>query len=104
MFSYEYIHSSYSDMIGDISAQLGVKLKDNWLFFPEDIASGYYRVLQLSNGLDVNIINCRINKDWLLRRKSDDTEYYTLRFDELTVEKNITIGIDTDVMQKQKET
>ncbi|TWI79433.1 AraC-like DNA-binding protein [Lacibacter cauensis] len=104
MFSFEYIHTSYSDMINDLAVQLGVKTKDNWLFFPEDVASGYYRVLQLSNGLDVNIINCRINKDWLLRRKSDDTEYYTLRFDELTLEKNIKIGIDADVVEKQKET
>ena len=104
MFSFEYIHSSYSDMIKDLAAQLQVKLKDNWLFFPEEIASGYYRVLQLSNGLDVNIVNCRINTDWLLRRKGDTEEYYTLRFDELTVEKEISIGIDTDVLEKKKET
>ncbi len=104
MFSFEYTHSSYSDMIRDLAVQLQVKLKDNWLFFPEEIASGYYRVLQLSNGLDVNIINCRINKDWYLRRKADTEEYYTLRFDELTVEKEISIGIDTDVVEKKKET
>ena len=104
MFSFEYIHSSYSDMIKDLGAQLQVKLKDDWLFFPEEIASGYYRVLQLSNGLDVNIVNCRINSDWLLRRKGDTEEYYTLRFDELTVEKEIRIGIDTDVVEKKKET
>lgn len=104
MFSYEYIHSSYSDMINDLSGKLGVKLKDNWLFLPEEFGSGYYRVLQLSNGLDVNIINCRINKDWLLSRKSDDKEYYTLRFDELTVEKNMRIGIDADVVEKEKTT
>ena len=47
-------------MMEDLAARLNVKPKDNWLFFPEDIASGYYRFLQLPNGLDVNIINCRI--------------------------------------------
>lgn len=104
MFSFEYTHSSYKDMISDLAARLQVKLKDNWLFFPEEIASGYYRVLQLSNGLDVNIINCRINKDWLISRKSDTEEYYTLRFDELIVEKEIRIGIDNDVVDRKKET
>lgn len=104
MFSFEYTHSSYSQMINDLARSLHVKLKDNWLFFPEEIASGYYRVLQLPNGLDVNIINCTINTDWYLRRKKDDHEYYTLRFDELTVEKQIAIGIDTDVVEKRKET
>jgi AraC-like DNA-binding protein len=104
MFSFEYTHSSYPDMIRDLAEKLQVKLKDNWLFFPEEIASGYYRVLQLPNGLDVNIINCRINKDWLTRRKSDTEEYYTLRFDELIVEKEISIGIDQDVVERKKET
>jgi AraC-like DNA-binding protein len=104
MFSFEYTHSSYKEMISDLAAKLQVKLKDNWLFFPEEIASGYYRVLQLSNGLDVNIINCRINKDWLISRKSDTEEYYTLRFDELIVEKEIRIGIDNDVVDRKKET
>lgn len=104
MFSFEYTHSSYKDMISDLAERLQVKLKDNWLFFPEEIASGYYRVLQLSNGLDVNIINCRINRDWLISRKSDTEEYYTLRFDELIVEKEIRIGIDNDVVDRKKET
>jgi AraC-like DNA-binding protein len=104
MFSFEYIHSSYGDMIKDLSERLQVKLKDNWLFFPEEIASGYYRVLQLANGLDVNIVNCHMNTDWHLHRKGDRHEYYTLRFDELTVEKEIRIGIDTDVVEKKKET
>ena len=104
MFSFEYIHSSYSQMIKELAATLHVKLKDNWLFFPEEIASGYYRVLQLPGGLDVNIVNCRMNTDWFVRRKKDELEYYTLRFDELIVEKNISIGIDTDVVKKEKET
>nr|WP_294905790.1 AraC family transcriptional regulator [uncultured Lacibacter sp.] len=104
MFSFEYTHSSYGEMINDLAERLHVKVKDNWLFFPEDIGSGYYRVLQLSNGLDVNIINCRMNRDWLLHRKDDTEEYYTLRFDELVIEKNIRIGIDTDVIERKKET
>ncbi len=104
MFSFEYIHSSYSEMIKDLAAALQVKLKDNWLFFPEEVASGYYRVLQIPGGLDVNIVNCTMHTDWFVRRKKDEQEYYTLRFDELVVEKNISIGIDTDVVKKEKET
>lgn len=104
MFSFEYIHSSYSEMIKELAAALQVKLKDNWLFFPEEIASGYYRVLQIPGGLDVNIVNCTMNTDWFVRRKKDEWEYYTLRFDELIVDKNISIGIDNDVLEKEKET
>ncbi len=104
MFSFEYIHSSYSQMIKELAAALHVKLKDNWLFFPEEIASGYYRVLEIPGGLDVNIVNCRMNTEWFVRRKKDEKEYYTLRFDELVVEKNISIGIDNDVVKKERET
>ncbi len=104
MFSFEYIHSSYSEMIKDLAAALHVKLKDNWLFFPEEIASGYYRVLQIPSGLDVNIVNCTMHTDWFVRRKKDEHEYYTLRFDELIVDKNISIGIDNHVLEKEKET
>ncbi|MBY0476102.1 MAG: AraC family transcriptional regulator [Chitinophagaceae bacterium] len=104
MFSFEYTHSSYSQMIVDLAKALQTRVKDNWLFFPEEVASGYYRVLQLPNGLDVNVIKCRINDDWFVHRKRDTSEYYTLRFDELVVEKEIAIGIDTDVVRKQHET
>ena len=104
MFSFEYIHSSYKQMIKELAAALHVKLKDNWLFFPEEIASGYYRVLQIPGGLDVNIVNCTMNTDWFVRRKKDEHEYYTLRFDELVVDNNISIGIDNDVLEKEKET
>ena len=104
MFSFEYIHSSYKQMIKELAAALHVKLKDNWLFFPEEIASGYCRVLQIPGGLDVNIVNCTMNTDWFVRRKKDEHEYYTLRFDELVVDNNISIGIDNDVLEKEKET
>jgi len=104
MFSFEYIHSSYSQMIKELAAALHVKLKDNLLFFPEEIASGFFRVLQIPGGLDVNIVNCTMNTDWFVRRKKDEHEYYTLRFDELVVDKNISIGIDNDVLEKEKET
>lgn len=104
MFSFEYTHSSYSEMIQELATALQVKLKDNWMFFPEKIASGYYRVLQLPIGLDVNIINCKINTDWFIHRHREEKEYYTLRIDELIVEKEIKVGIDGHVVEKKKET
>jgi AraC-like DNA-binding protein len=104
MFSFEYIHANYGQMFEAMSAKLKTTPKENWLFFPPDIADGYYRILQLPNGLDVNIINCKINTDWVLHRKCDEKEYYTLRFDELAVPETISIGIDGEVVEKGKET
>lgn len=104
MYSFEFIHSSYSKLIQDFAASLGVKVEDNMFFFPEEKASGYYRIFQLPNGLYVNIINCKINTDWFVRRKRVGDEYYILHFDELIVEREISIGIGEDVLEKKKET
>lgn len=101
MFSFEYTHSNYTDLLKDVADRLHVKIKDGWLFFPEDLGSGYVRVLQIANGIDVLILNCRFSKDWMLHRKAGTSEYYTLLFDELSVEKEIQVGIGGDVLDQK---
>ncbi|MFT3846949.1 MAG: AraC family transcriptional regulator [Lacibacter sp.] len=103
MFLFEYTHSNYRDLLQDAAEKLQVKIKDGWLFFPEELGSGYAHVLQIANGIDVLILNCSFYHDWMLHRKASSEEYYTLRFDELTVEKDIRVGIGTDVVEKKKE-
>ena len=104
MFTYTYTVSDYNKMLQDLSELLHVKTKENWLFFPEDIADGYYRVLKLSNGLDVNIINCTMNKDWLVHRIKEKNEYYTLRFDHITVPLDFKIGIGGEIVEHNQQT
>jgi len=43
-------------------------------------------------GIHVNIINCRMNQDWLLSRKKIREEYYILRFHELTIPDTLESG------------
>jgi AraC-like DNA-binding protein len=104
MFTYVYTISDYNKMLQDLSELLHVKTKDNWLFFPLDVAEGYYRVLKLSNGLDVNIINCKMNVDWLVHRINEKNEYYTLRFDHITVPSDLKIGIGGEVVEHNQQT
>lgn len=105
MFSFEYTHADYGRMFTAMAAKLNTTPKEGgWLFFPHEIADGYYRILELPNGLDVNIINIKINTDWVLHRKRDESEYFTLRFDELTVPDTMSVGIDGEVVEKTKET
>ncbi len=104
MFSLEYTFTNANQMLQALASKLNVTPKENWVFFPPEIADGYFRIMQLPNGLDISIVNCKANTNWLLYRKSDTKEYYTLRFDELQVPDKLSIGIDHDKVEKKKET
>ncbi len=100
MFSFEYTQSHYSNLLKDAAEKLHTKIKDGWLFVPAELGIGYVRVLEIANGIEVLILNCRFGTDWMLHRKANLSEYYTLRFDELTIEKEITIGIGNDIVSQ----
>jgi len=100
LFILEYKHDDYNLLMQDVGRQLGIKPVNNTLQFPPDIADGYYRVLNLPNGLQVNLINCTFNCGWYLHRTKSEKEYYTLRFDEFTIPNNLVVSVD---MQKQTE-
>jgi AraC-like DNA-binding protein len=103
LFVFEYRYDDYQLLIDDMARQAGVPLKDNTLVFPGHIADGYYRMVRLPNGLQVNLINCRFNCNWYLHRKRSEEEYYTLRFDEFTIPDNLVMSIDNDT-QTEKQT
>jgi AraC-like DNA-binding protein len=103
LFAFEYQHNDYKVFIEDMAGQVGVSLKDNTLVFPQHIASGYYRMITLPNGLQANLINLTLNCNWYIHRKRSDEEFYTLRFDEFTIPDNLVMSIDNDT-QTERET
>jgi AraC-like DNA-binding protein len=105
LFTFEYQHDDYSLFIREFAAALGVQLTDDdTLVMPEAMASGYYRMVTLPNGLQVNLINCTLNCNWYLHRKPAEHEYYTLRFDEFTIPGNLVMTIDDNSLtEKQTE-
>ncbi len=97
MFVFEYKYDDYKHLIASMANQLGVTLQENnTLIFPSDIADGYYQMVELPNGLQVNLINCVFNCDWYLHRKRSEVEYYTLRFDEFTIPDKLIMSIDNE--------
>ncbi len=83
-----------------MAGQLGVALVNNTLIFPAAVADGYYRLLNLPNGLQVNLVDCRFNCDWYLHRCRSDEEFYTLRLDEFILPGKLVMSIDD---QRQTE-
>jgi AraC-like DNA-binding protein len=103
LFVYEYQHNDYKIFIDDMAAKVGVPLVGNTLVFPKHIADGYYRMVTLPNGLQVNLINLTLNCNWYVHRKRSDEEYYTLRYDEFTIPDSLIMSIDNDT-QTEKQT
>jgi len=90
--------------MNDLAQRLHTPVENNRLLFPEAIATGSLTFVKLPNGIHVNIINCRMNQDWLLCRKKIKEEYYTLRFHELTIPDTLEIRIGKERLRESNTT
>lgn len=103
MFTFEYTYNNYEQLIEGLAKKMNVPVKDGWLFFPHNLGTGYIRYLKLPNGLYVNIINCKNLTEWLFHRKGDGDEYYTLRFDDITIPNAFSVDIAGDLVEKKNQ-
>ena len=86
--------------MNDLAQRLNMPVRNNQLIFPEPIATGSLVFVRLPNGINVNIINCRMNQDWFLCRKKISEEYYILRFHELTIPDTLEIRIGKERLKE----
>jgi AraC-like DNA-binding protein len=103
VFRFDYTYSNYEQLMHDMAERLHVQVQNDVLVFPPAVATGTLEFVRLPNGLHANLINCTFNQDWLLHRKKSTEEYYTLRFDELTIADTLVVTID-DEKVKEKNT
>ena len=104
MFQFDYSYTDYGQLMNDLAQRLNTPVENNRLVFPEQIATGSLTFVKLPNGIHVNIINCRMNQDWLLCRKKIRDEYYTLRFHELTIPDTLEIRIGKERLKESNTT
>lgn len=104
MFVFEYQYNDYRLLFNDLAQQLNVQPSDDTIIFPEHIATGYYRLLELPNGLQANLINCTFNCDWLMHREQSAEQFYTLRFDEFTIPGSLVVNIDNELQSESRMT
>lgn len=91
-------------MINNLAQRLNVPVINNTLIFPELIATGSLTFVKLPNGIHVNIINCKMNQDWLICRRKIKEEFYTLRFHELTIPDTLEIRIGDERLRESNTT
>jgi AraC-like DNA-binding protein len=90
--------------MNDLAQRLNVPVVNHQLIFPEPVGSGSLTFVRLPNGIHVNIVNCRFNQDWLLRRRKMPEQFYTLRFHELTIPNTLEIRIGDERLKESNTT
>jgi AraC-like DNA-binding protein len=97
MFYFGYNHSSYAGFLRDYAQAMGTTLVNgDTLLFPEEYATGYHKLRQLPNGAEAILIDYRINQDFFINRIQSDKEFYVLRFEEIQIEKSVTLHVRDD--------
>jgi AraC-like DNA-binding protein len=104
LFQFDYSYADYGQLMDDLAQRLNVPVVNNQLIFPEAVATGSLTFVKLPNGIHVNIVNCRMNQDWLICRRKMKDEYYTLRFHELTIPETLEIRIGDERMKESHTT
>ena len=104
MFTIDYSHTDYSRLLNYIAQKVNVKMKDNTLVIPGDIAEGFFKFIPLSNGLQCMLSDFTLKQHLYMQRKAVEEEFYVLRFDEISIADKLMVKIDNDYTWEDKQT
>jgi AraC-like DNA-binding protein len=104
LFQFDYSYTDYEQLMNDLAQRLKVPVINHQVTFPEPIASGSLRFVELPNGIHVNIIHATMNQDWLICRRKIREEMYVLRFHELTIPDTLEIRIGDERVKESHTT
>jgi AraC-like DNA-binding protein len=96
LFTFSYLYCDHVTYLNKIASAAGVSLQNNLIFLPPAIGSGYIKVIELANGLQVLINECTLNQNVSFIRQPLPHQSYTLRFDEVKNLKQLTLQIDEE--------
>src|SRR6476469_502167 len=91
-----YKLTTYTDYLHQLASLLGTTFANNQFQIPEAAGSGFFRVIQLGNGLEAILYDFTLKDTLVLRREQENREYYTLVFDELEREHGFHVKIDAE--------
>lgn len=100
MFEFYYKYSDHIKYFHELAKALDVPVENNTFFLPPHIGSGYVRVTELANGLQLLVNETIIHEEVKFTREASLKKSYTLRFDEITNMSNLTIEMEGDVLNE----
>ena len=85
MLELEFKSGSYKEFVQYLSEILHVSAGDDFIELPTSFGEGYYKALELPNGLQSLISEIEYHSDVLFRRSSSDEVYCTIHFNEIQI-------------------
>lgn len=103
MFEFNYKYSDHIQYLQQLAKALQVPVENNMLFLPDYLGSGYIRVTELANGLQVLVNEVVVNEPVKFTRQPATQSSYTLRFDEVLNVSGLTIELDKQILHENSE-
>lgn len=75
-------HTNYKEVLAGISEQLQLHLTDDFLQLSHEIADGYFRVVELPNGLQALLSDIHYHVDVTYKREKSDEYFCILHFND----------------------
>jgi AraC-like DNA-binding protein len=98
MLQLVYNDMDYLGILNTYAKNIGAEVHHSKFFFPEDYGNGFCEVIVLPNGLQVFMMNHTIKQDYYLKREKSKEEFYTLRFDEVTIMDDLIVKFDNETI------
>jgi hypothetical protein len=99
VFHFTYDYCDHKDYLHLLASALGVPVKNNMLWLPVGTGTGYIKVEELANGLQVLFNECTLHQEFLFHHNKSDGNGYTLRFDEVRNLKALSAKIGDLVLE-----
>jgi AraC-like DNA-binding protein len=104
LFQFDFANTDFEEMVNDLARRLNAPVINNQLVFPSAYATGSVIFMALPNGVQVNILNAKLNQVCLINRKKSREQFYILRFHELTIPDTMEIRIGDEMLKESRTT
>ena len=99
MFRFTYDYCDHTEYLHLLAVAMGVQVIDKTIWLPPEIGTGYIKVEELTNGLQVLFNDCILHTPVLFHRNQSDGNGYTLRFDEVRNLEALSVKIGGVVLE-----
>jgi AraC-like DNA-binding protein len=96
MITFAYKLTTYKDYLHQLAALFGTTVIAGKLTVPAAYGSGFFRLIELDGGPEALLYDFTLNDTLVLRREQNNTEYYTLVFDNLNREQGFRVVIGSE--------
>jgi AraC-like DNA-binding protein len=104
VFNFDVTNTDYEVLLQEFARKMKGRVCDHQFELPPDYGMGNVHYLKLPNGLHAALFDILWQKDWFLHRSKNQDEFFTLRFEELTVPGSMELTIDDEKITEHNTT